>query len=114
MYKIKKNKRTSINVNESYIGESIETKIERLYSNNEPIGDSAELIYTERKDGVLPAYDVRTDRWDIALEAMDTVNKSKIAQREQRMQAKEDAKIVKMEPENGKTGGEMKTGDPSQ
>ena len=32
--------------------------------------DGAPIIYTERKDGVLPAYDIRTDRWEIAQEAM--------------------------------------------
>ena len=56
-----------------------------LYSpeSKEPITDGAPLIYTERKEGVIPAYDVRTDRFEIAVEAMGKVVKSNIAKREQ-------------------------------
>lgn len=58
-------------------GERLERKIERMTENNEPIGETAPLIYTPRKDGVIAAYDVRTDKWDIALDAMSKVNKTR-------------------------------------
>lgn len=58
-------------------GERLECKIERMTENNEPIGETAPLIYTPRKDGVIAAYDVRTDKWDIALDAMSKVNKTR-------------------------------------
>lgn len=58
-------------------GERIELKIDRMTQNNEPIGDSAPLIYTPRKDGVVAAYDIRTDKWDIALDAMEKVNQTR-------------------------------------
>lgn len=58
-------------------GERLELKIDRMTQNNEPIGDSAPLIYTPRKDGVVAAYDIRTDKWDIALEAMEKVNRTR-------------------------------------
>lgn len=58
-------------------GERLECKIERMTENNEPIGETAPLIYTPRKDGVVAAYDVRTDKWDIALDAMSKVNKTR-------------------------------------
>lgn len=64
---------------ESFEGESIETKVSKLIENNEPITDGAPIIYTEKKDGVLPQYDIRTDKWDIAQSAMDLANASKIA-----------------------------------
>jgi hypothetical protein len=60
-------------------GESIENKIVRLVTNKEPIEDGAPLIFTEKKDGVLAGYNVRTDRWEVAAEAMDYVAKSEIA-----------------------------------
>ena len=44
-----------------------------------PITDGAPIIYTEKKDGVLPQYDIRTDKWEIAQSAMDLANASKIA-----------------------------------
>ena len=58
-------------------GERLELKIDRMTQNNEPIGDSAPLIYTPRKDGVIAAYDIRTDKWDIALDAMMKVNQTR-------------------------------------
>lgn len=58
-------------------GERLELKIDRMTQNNEPIGDSAPLIYTPRKNGVVAAYDIRTDKWDIALDAMEKVNRTR-------------------------------------
>lgn len=60
-------------------GESIENKVRRITENNEPITDGAPIIYTNRDDGVLPAYNIRTDRWDVAQEAMDAVNQANLA-----------------------------------
>lgn len=60
-------------------GESIEKKVQRITENNEPITDGAPIIYTNRDDGVLPAYNIRTDRWDIAQDAMDAVNQANLA-----------------------------------
>ena len=64
---------------ELFEGEPIEEKVAKLIENNEPITDGAPIIYTEKKDGVLPQYDIRTDKWDIAQSAMDLANASKIA-----------------------------------
>lgn len=60
-------------------GESIETKVRRITENNEPITDGAPIIYTNRDDGVLPAYNIRTDRWEIAQAAMEAVNQANLA-----------------------------------
>lgn len=74
--------KTSINVNDAYEGERIEQKMQRILSNKEPISDGAPIIYTERKDGVQPQYNIRTDRFELAVEAMDAVSKSNTAKRE--------------------------------
>lgn len=76
---IKDNSRLSIN--NSIEGESIEDKIERILSNGEPITDTAPIIYTPRNEGVKPEYDIRTDRFELAVEAMGHVSKSQIAKR---------------------------------
>lgn len=73
---------TSIECYEAVEGETIEMKVERMLSNNEPIDDTAPLIYTDRRDGVMPAYDIRTDRFEIGLDATDYITRSKLAQRE--------------------------------
>lgn len=33
-------------------------------------------IYTEKKDGVQPEYDIRTDRFEVAIDAIDKINQS--------------------------------------
>ena len=62
-----------------YDGESIETKVERVIQNKEPIEDGAEIIYTEKKQGVQPQYDIRTDKWEVAQEAMNLAHANRIA-----------------------------------
>lgn len=67
-------------------GESIEQKVRRVVENKEPISDGAPIIYTEKKDGILPQYNIRTDKWEIALDAMDKVQASRIAKSKQYME----------------------------
>lgn len=68
---------------EEFEGETIETKCARIMLANEPITDGAPLIFTEKKDGVLPELNIRTDRFEIANNAMDAVNRTKIAMSKQ-------------------------------
>lgn len=104
MYKKQKIQPTRLNINKSYEGETLENKIERIMSNKEPIKDGAPRIYTERKDGVQPQYNIRTDRWEIAVETAGIVDKHFKAKREERLgeKAKEG---MKKENENEKNIG---------
>ncbi len=89
-------------------GETIEQKMERVVENKEPIEDGAPEIFTERKDGVMSAYNIRTDRWEIACEAMDKVAGSIQARREEKGQQKADMKVVDGDDVKGDVkGGEM-------
>lgn len=81
---------TNLNVNNSLEGETIEQKIERITINREPIKDGAPEIYTERKDGVQAGYNIRTDRFEIAVEAMDAVHKVNIEKRTKMSVVKDD------------------------
>lgn len=101
--KRKQPSQTSLRRNEGYIGEPLEIKIDRIKNNKEPIEGSAPLIYTERSEGVRADTNIRTDRWDMALDAMDTATKAVRAKRADRA-AK--AKVIKME--------EIKKAEPSQ
>ena len=82
MYQYKYINQGVIKYNKSYVGERLEEKIQRITSNKEPIKDGAPLIFTERKEGVKPGYDVRTDRFEVALDAMDKIAKAEAAKRE--------------------------------
>ena len=37
---------------------------------------TAPIIYTAKEDGVLPAYNIRTDRFDIAMNAYDKITRN--------------------------------------
>lgn len=70
---------------ETMAGETLEQFIARATSTNQPIEATAPIIYTERKDGVEPQYDIRTDRFEIAQATMDKAVKSDRAKREERI-----------------------------
>lgn len=105
MYKIPKFSTTSITLNQSTEGEHIETQIERLTTNGGEIKNTVEEIYTDRKDGVIQAYDPRADKMEIALDAMDVVHKSETARRanytNRKPDDKADATIGKPESTDG-------------
>lgn len=71
--------KTNFEINESVEGRSIEEKMRETTLNGQPIDSAAPLLYTDRKDGVLPEYDIRTDRWSIAQATVDKVVRSQIA-----------------------------------
>ena len=94
-------------------GETIEEKVRRVVETNEPIEDGAPLIYTPKEDGVVAAYNIRTDRWEIAQDAMSAKYKAEIAK------AKNNPEIPKEEnpneppasidgPEGGSSSGRIK------
>lgn len=72
-------------VDETFAGETIEQKMRRIVNNNQPIKDSAPIIYTERREGVKPEYNIRTDIWETAVEQMDKVTNAHVNDREQRI-----------------------------
>lgn len=91
--------------NTSTEGETIELKIERIVNNKEPIKDGAPIIYTERKEGIRPSTNIRTDRFEIALDATEKIQKSYQARREENAKKKEPKsteKDSKAEPIPGK------------
>lgn len=81
--------------NLTYQAEPREVKLRKIIS-----GESSNMedgvfptIYTEKKDGVLPEYDIRTDRFEVAIDAIDKINKStanKIAKNKGETEASKD------------------------
>ena len=80
-------------------GESIEEKVRRVVETKEPIEDGAPLIYTPKEDGVVAAYNIRTDRWEIAQDAMSIKYKAEIAKSKENA----DEKLKKVEETNTET-----------
>jgi len=96
-YIYRKPSKSSLKSVETVEGEPIEHKIERIVSNKEPISDGAPEIFTERKEGVKSAYNIRTDRWEIASEAMSKVEGSIQAKRDAKGKiSKDESKVVQL------------------
>lgn len=93
--------KTSINVNDSYEAESLERKIERMISNKEDMDHSVPLTYTEKKNGVLPEYNIRTDKWEIATDAMDQIARVKAAKNAENPSLNGDNNVGGAEPVHG-------------
>lgn len=81
--KTAKNRKGCIdNPNLTYEAEPREVKLRKIIS-----GETSNMedgvfptIYTEKKDGVRPEYDIRTDRFEVAIDAIDKINQSAASQ----------------------------------
>lgn len=64
--------------NLAYLAEPREVKLRKIISgeSNNMEDGVFPTIYTEKKDGVQPEFDIRTDRFEVAIEAMDKINQS--------------------------------------
>ena len=64
--------------NLAYQAEPREVKLRKIINGESSNMEDGVLptIYTEKKDGVLPEYDIRTDRFEVAIDAMDKINQS--------------------------------------
>lgn len=87
-----------IKMNET--GETLIKKCQRILDEGEPLTDGAPIIYTPKQEGVRPECNVRTDKWDIAMEAMDRVNSYKLSE-----YLKEGTKETPNKPEEKKDEG---------
>ena len=64
------------NPNLTYQAEPREVKLRKIINgeaNNMEDGVFP-IIYTEKKDGVQPEFDIRTDRFEVAIDALDKIN----------------------------------------
>lgn len=64
-------RKTQLTGVKTYVGETLEAQIEKMTENKEPIPQDMRMIYTERKNGVMPQFDIRTDRYELGTEAME-------------------------------------------
>lgn len=77
--KTAKNRRGCIDdPNLTYQAEPREVKLRKIISgeSNDMEDGVFPTIYTEKKDGVQPEFDIRTDRFEVAIDAIDKINQS--------------------------------------
>lgn len=99
-----KRPKSLLNINTSYIDVTLEEKIGKMFRENEPISDTAPVIYTDRAKGVEAGYNVRTDRFDVAIEAMEKVTKDRLATRTEYLEKRN--RGVGETPSHGSDGGD--------
>lgn len=79
MYRKNNTRKSSFDVNGSVEGEYLFQSLKRKLDNSEKISSEVTLIYTDKKDGVLAGYNIRTDKWEIALDGIDKIQRSREA-----------------------------------
>lgn len=72
--------RSTIIIRTQYEAEPLEIKLRRKMKGGKVDEEEDDqktwtIAYTEKKDGVKPEYDIRTDRFEIAREAMEKIEK---------------------------------------
>lgn len=65
-----------LSMENTYEAESQVQKLRRIVENKEPIKDEAPIIYTPKSKGVMPEYDIRTDRFEVAREALEKAGRA--------------------------------------
>lgn len=93
--------------NDTAEGESIERKVEKMFAGNETVDLVRSPIYQQRREGINPAYDIRTDRHEQLREAVEKSTEKYYEARQLRMdeaKAKEEAKKVSDGAESTRTG----------
>lgn len=71
-------------------GMTMETNVALWLKNQNESEEQKEMVYTERKDGINQGMDIRSDRFDIAIDAMDKSAKSIKAKRDAKMNVVKD------------------------
>lgn len=66
------------NPNLTYRAEPREVKLRKIINgeSNDMEDGVFPTIYTEKKEGVQPEFDIRTDRFEVAIDAIDKINQS--------------------------------------
>lgn len=81
MYKKNKVLSTGLIGKRSIVGERIEERVQKLLYTKEGVGEGSPLIYTDRRKGVMPETNIRTDRFEVALDAMNGITKRNLEKR---------------------------------
>lgn len=96
MYKKITRTTTSLRINQSTEGKTIEQEIERLINDGVPVENEKQPIFTKPSEGVPYGTDVRDDKWDKAIEvnekintSIDNIRKMKLVKNEEETEEKE-------------------------
>lgn len=69
-----------INTDNTYEAKSLMCQLRKITEEQTPIEETAPIIYTNKKDGVLKEYDIKTDRFEVAMEAMGKMRSAELTE----------------------------------
>lgn len=92
-----------------YEADYIEKIIEKRMTGEDLILGGKGVMYTERKDGVLVASNIRTDRFHEAMMQMDGIERTRIARGEEYAKKAKEAAEAAKEASNKASGADQKT-----
>lgn len=105
MYRKIEYKNSGLSGVQLYQAKSIEREMEEIITQKKPIENAAPLMYTEKKDGVIEDFDIRTDKWEAMQRAATYVNEQKREYRKAEMEGRiQDGKVIN--PAEGGAEGE--------
>lgn len=102
-YKTNKTKSIGFKSIECPEGITIEKQVALIQKGNAENEHIKEMLYGERREGVIQGSNIRTDKWEIAVDAMDKSTKSVISKRLNKLTVvkEEENNIDKIEPIQG-------------
>lgn len=93
--------KTIISKNDTYeaqpLVKKLQAKVAGASSQGTEIDESIPIVYTDRAAGVIPSTDIRSDRFEIAREAMEKIRKAEV---QKIAKTKETNEITKTETES--------------
>lgn len=82
-------------------GETMEQKMVRILENKEPMNEQGvELIYPNTTD-VLPEFDIRTNKWEVAVDAMEKMEARKQLKKQEAEKAEKEKQGAQDAPNSG-------------
>lgn len=80
--KTNKRRKGTLRVNNTYEAEPREDILRKVMAGETQDIENGvfPIIYTEKSNGIMPEYDIRTDRFEVALDAMDKVSQANLSE----------------------------------
>lgn len=95
----KKQPKSQINGVKVEEGKSLMEQLRRMLVEGDIPEEEVPIIYTDKGEGVLPGYDIRTDRFEVAREAME---KAKNSEKKERAEKRASEKPIEQPKEKPK------------
>lgn len=104
-------RKSQLEINESVEGDTMEIQMERILNNGEMESlEQKELKYTNPEDGIIAITDIRSDKFDMAIEQNEKILEDQRGRLEEKRKDREEKlKKLKEKDDNGVAGQSVDT-----